>query len=174
MQQPFITTIRDLVIGMGAGHTEVELYRRNEENYLVNNEWIHVASKCACIYFLRNVNSNNNEMIYCSVTDAGGRMLNLVTPDEFPIGVYKLVFQTGKYYEAKNSSTFYPYLEILFKKSTLNPILIVVSLSPYGYSYDLGFDIGLSGIGTTSQSPGKICFIPVLCIMFYMFSETNF
>lgn len=69
-----------------------------------------------------------------SVTDVNGRIANLVTVSQFPIGDYKLVFKTGKYYAAKNQSTLYPYLDILFRKSTPDQILIVVSLSPYGYS----------------------------------------
>lgn len=72
------------------------------------------------------------------MTNADGITSDLVTPTEFPLGVYKLILQTGKYYEARNISTFYPYLEILFNKSTPKPLLIIVSLSPYGFSYDKG------------------------------------
>jgi len=107
-QETFITQIRDLIIGGGASYTEVELYRRGH-----NNKWDVVAT---------------------NVTDVNGRIANLVTPEEFPVGDYRLVFQTGKYYAAKNYSTLYPYLEILFQKTTPEQILIVVSLSPYGYS----------------------------------------
>lgn len=68
------------------------------------------------------------------MTDINGRITNLVTPLQFPIGFYKIIFQTRKYYAAKNMETLYPYLEILFNKSTPDQILLVVNVSPYGYS----------------------------------------
>lgn len=72
------------------------------------------------------------------MTDINGRIANLVTPEQFPVGVYKLIFQTGKYYAAKNYPTLYPYMEIVFQKATADQILIVVSLSPYGFSFYKG------------------------------------
>ncbi|XP_037027740.1 probable 5-hydroxyisourate hydrolase R09H10.3 [Bradysia coprophila] len=108
-EETFITQIRDLVVGGGASFTEVALYKFLESD----SKWTLVAS---------------------NVTDVNGRIANLVTDAQFPIGDYKLVFQTGKYYGNKNQSTLYPYLDILFQKSTPDQILIVVSLSPYGYS----------------------------------------
>lgn len=44
-QPPFILGIRDVIVGAGAGHTEVELYKRNETKSIEDDEWIHVASK---------------------------------------------------------------------------------------------------------------------------------
>lgn len=72
------------------------------------------------------------------MTDAKGVVPSLVTTTQFPVGVYKLIFKTGKYYKSMNVSSFYPYLAIIFKKSTPDPILIVTSLSPYGYFFYKG------------------------------------
>lgn len=81
---------------------------------------------------------DSEHFVYCSVTDVNGRIANLVTPEQFPLGVYKLEFQTGDYYATQGYPTVYPYLDIIFEKSTADQILIVVSLSPYGYSYYKG------------------------------------
>lgn len=72
----------------------------------------------------------------CSVTNTVTAIS--LTPTQFPVGYYKLILRTGKYYEAKKVSTFYPYLAIVFERSTPDNILVVISMSPYGYFFYKG------------------------------------
>lgn len=97
-----------------------------------HRQWVDACSvKVDCFFLNENQLKKNNR---CRDTDVDGRIADLVTPAQFPPGIYKLVFKTGDYYGAKNIPTMYPYIEIIFERSTPDQILIVVSLSPYGYS----------------------------------------
>ena len=45
-------------------------------------------------------------------TNDDGRLLNLLTKEEFKTGYYKITFDTEAYFRAKDLSTFYPYVEV--------------------------------------------------------------
>lgn len=70
------------------------------------------------------------------VTDADGRLRDLGTDDTaLPAGVYRLVFETGRYFHEHDVATFYPRVVILFETAAGGghyhvPLLV----SPYGYS----------------------------------------
>lgn len=70
------------------------------------------------------------------VTDADGRLRSLVTGGTaLPAGVYRLVFETGRYFRDRDVATFYPRVVILFETAADDghyhvPLLV----SPYGYS----------------------------------------
>jgi 5-hydroxyisourate hydrolase len=69
-------------------------------------------------------------------TDADGRIETLLPRDkEVSAGVYRLTFETGAYYAASKTKTFYPRVIIFFeitepKEHYHVPLL----LSPFGYS----------------------------------------
>ena len=67
-------------------------------------------------------------------TDADGRVRDL-GPDTLPAGTYRLVFDTGGYFEAAGRRTFYPEVVITFNLADPDehhhvPLL----LSPFAYS----------------------------------------
>jgi 5-hydroxyisourate hydrolase len=70
------------------------------------------------------------------VTDGDGRIRTLV-PEGRPltIGVYRLVFDTGSYFDAKAIRTFYPHIVVTFEVAAADSHYHVpLLLSPFGYS----------------------------------------
>ena len=69
-------------------------------------------------------------------TDADGRLRDLL-PSGAPLaaGTYRLVFDTGGYFEAQGVDTFYPEVAIVFQVKNGNEHFHVpLLLSPFGYS----------------------------------------
>ncbi|ORX39006.1 hypothetical protein BD324DRAFT_649101 [Kockovaella imperatae] len=70
------------------------------------------------------------------VTDADGRCSSLLEPTfQVAKGVYKMVFQTGAYFESRGVETFFPVVEITFRFS--NPdqhYHVPLLLSPFSYT----------------------------------------
>lgn len=56
-------------------------------------------------------------------TDEDGRCPGLITPQAFTSDVYKIHFETGKYWESMGETSFYPYVEVRGNSavSTLEP-----------------------------------------------------
>lgn len=70
------------------------------------------------------------------ITNTDGRIRNLL-PEGTPLepGLYRLTFETGPYFSAAGTPTFYPWVPIVFELGQPEghyhvPLLI----SPYGYS----------------------------------------
>lgn len=68
-------------------------------------------------------------------TNKDGRITNLLSDDmKLSRGIYKMNFQTGKYFEEKGLKKFYPYVEIIFEIDSEDHYHIPLLLSPFGYS----------------------------------------
>jgi 5-hydroxyisourate hydrolase len=68
-------------------------------------------------------------------TDGDGRVSELATGDELSAGEYRLTFDTGAYYAASRTETFYPEVTVVFQITDPSrhhhvPLL----LSPFAYS----------------------------------------
>lgn len=69
------------------------------------------------------------------VTDADGRVRDLVAKDAFRAGTYRLVFDTGTYFRGRGVSGFYPTVEIRFEvRQADEHYHVPLLLSPFGYS----------------------------------------
>ena len=69
-----------------------------------------------------------------AVTDADGRIKEL-GPDRLPSGPYRLVFDTGKYFAASGTGTFFPEVTLTFTVLETEPHYHVpLLLSPFAYS----------------------------------------
>ena len=69
-------------------------------------------------------------------TNADGRISDLL-PEDFAVeaGVYRLVFNTGKYFAAHKIESFYPQVTVVFRIDDPNQHYHVpLLLSPFGYS----------------------------------------
>ena len=67
-------------------------------------------------------------------TDADGRVADL-GPASVPAGRYRITFDTGSYYAARDQATFYPYVTILFELADESAHYHVpLLLSPFAYS----------------------------------------
>lgn len=69
-------------------------------------------------------------------TDSDGRVRAFDTAeDEIGAGVYRLVFETGEYFERTQASCFYPFVSVTFKvESARQHYHVPLLLNPYGYS----------------------------------------
>lgn len=74
------------------------------------------------------------EVIATGVTDADGRITEL-GPDMLPAGDYRLEFETGSYFAAIGSSTFYPRVTVEFIiTDAAAHYHVPLLLSPFAYS----------------------------------------
>lgn len=69
------------------------------------------------------------------VTDADGRIRDLIDVASFAAGVWRLTFDTATYFEATGTEGFYPWVSVVFAVTRPDdhhhvPLL----LSPHGYS----------------------------------------
>jgi 5-hydroxyisourate hydrolase len=69
-------------------------------------------------------------------TDARGRVNELYSPGKtLQAGIYRLVFETGKYFKSQGTTTFFPRVEIIFAiEKTDEHYHVPLLISPYGYS----------------------------------------
>ncbi|KAF8604096.1 Hydroxyisourate hydrolase [Ceratobasidium sp. AG-I] len=69
-------------------------------------------------------------------TDSDGRCTNLLPSEpRLQAGVYKMVFNTGEYFEKDKRDTFYPVVEIVFHLAKPNEHYhIPLLLSPWSYT----------------------------------------
>lgn len=80
----------------------------------VNTEWIDKAS---------------------GITNTDGRVSGLLTKDEvLSPGLYKIIFETGEYFNQLNIQTFFPFVEIVFFIPDAAHYHVPLLLSPFGYS----------------------------------------
>ncbi|MCA1563369.1 MAG: hydroxyisourate hydrolase [Acidobacteria bacterium] len=69
-------------------------------------------------------------------TDDDGRLRTLSPADtELPPGVYRLIFDTRKYFEALGISSFYPRIVVVFETSAnQGDFHVPLLLNPFGYT----------------------------------------
>jgi 5-hydroxyisourate hydrolase len=69
-------------------------------------------------------------------TDRQGRVSDLPAPGKtLEAGTYRLVFETGKYFQSQRTTTFFPRVEIVFGiEKTDEHYHVPLLISPYGYS----------------------------------------
>lgn len=77
-------------------------------------------------------------MLEEKVTDKDGRISDLLKIEEGKEkandGVYRLTFYTKPYFDSQNMTTFYPFVEVVFKIEGGSHYHVPITLSPYGYS----------------------------------------
>ena len=69
-------------------------------------------------------------------TNSDGRIANLIQEDEMiNSGVYRMLFETGTYFEQQGTAYFYPEIEVRFLLNHMEQHYhIPLLLSPFGYS----------------------------------------
>ncbi len=69
-------------------------------------------------------------------TDANGRLDKLLPADKPPAaGVYRVRFESGAYFAASKTKTFYPHIVIIFEiENPKEHHHVPLILSPFGYS----------------------------------------
>lgn len=87
---------------------------------------------------------NSWQELGAGITDTDGRVADLLGDDDggaqshaaaLPAGVYRMHFATGSYFEARNKSAFYPYVDVVFQLDDSGEHYhIPLLLSPFAYS----------------------------------------
>ncbi|TRZ00357.1 hypothetical protein DNTS_030398 [Danionella cerebrum] len=68
-------------------------------------------------------------------TNADGRCPGLISTEHLVAGVYKLRFETEAYWKELGETSFYPYVEVVFKiREPSQKFHIPLLLSPFSYS----------------------------------------
>lgn len=69
------------------------------------------------------------------VTNSDGRITDLLPADQLKIGTYRIVFETGVYFESNGQTGFYPFVPVVFVITEAEQHYHVpLLLNPYGYS----------------------------------------
>ncbi len=66
-------------------------------------------------------------------TDADGRIPSL-GPERAEPGIYRLIFDSGDYFEETGRETFYPEIEVTFQVTNADHYHVPILLSPFAYS----------------------------------------
>lgn len=108
-KSPITTHVLDTALGKPAEGVEVHLDRQTADG-----DWASLAR---------------------GTTDGDGRITDLLEPDALERGTYRIVFETGKYFEKTGRSGFYPYIPVVFRIERGNEHYHVpLLLNPFGYS----------------------------------------
>jgi 5-hydroxyisourate hydrolase len=68
-------------------------------------------------------------------TNADGRITDLLSSESVEAGVYRLTFDTAKYFAAHNIQTFYPKVTVTFRiENSEQHYHVPLLVSPFGYS----------------------------------------
>lgn len=69
------------------------------------------------------------------VTDADGRVRDLLAPGELALGTHRLRFDSAGYFAERGQPAFFPWVDVVFVVASLERHLHVpLLLSPFGYS----------------------------------------
>lgn len=102
------THILDTIIGKPAQGVTIILYHQKK------NGWVEIAK---------------------GITNRDGRISDLFRKDEIvALGIYKMKFMVKEYFDLSQTSTFYPFIEIIFEIKTQEHYHVPLLLSPFGYS----------------------------------------
>lgn len=107
-KSPITTHVLDTSLGRPAAGVQVELDRKDSKS-----RWSRLAER---------------------VTNVDGRVVDLL-PGKIDLGIYRLRFLTGAYFEAQKIKGFYPEVCVEFEiDQTDGHYHIPLLLSPFGYS----------------------------------------
>ncbi len=79
-------------------------------------------------------NGKTWSIIDSKVTDKSGRIPNFLKNSKENKGIYRLTFMTADYFKAKETKSFYPFIEVVFEIQDENHYHVPITLSPFGYS----------------------------------------
>ncbi len=75
------------------------------------------------------------EEITSGTTNEDGRIANFLPTDQvIPPGVYRMLFETGAYFEKEGKEGFYPEVPVIFEIKDTEHYHIPLLLNPFGYS----------------------------------------
>lgn len=92
------------------------------------------AAEVMVVLFKWSEESYGWEVINRGMTAGNGRIDNFLPDEENKEGTYKLLFETGSYFEKQGISTIFPFVEIIFSIDDKSHYHIPLTMSANGYS----------------------------------------
>lgn len=84
---------------------------------------------------LQKPNGNEWDDITTGITNSDGRVDNFLSSDQvIEPGVYRMLFETGVYFEKEGVAGFYPEVPVIFEIKDTEHYHVPLLLSPFGYS----------------------------------------
>ncbi|MFK7802942.1 MAG: hydroxyisourate hydrolase [Anaerolineae bacterium] len=84
---------------------------------------------------LEKLNGDDWQTLASGITNADGRVANLLAEGSLEPGTYKMTFYTERYCKTVGFDTFYPYVPVIFEIENVDQHYHVpLLLSPFGYS----------------------------------------
>lgn len=84
---------------------------------------------------LMSMQNGNWHLLAEGITNSDGRIAQLLPAGQsLPADTYKMVFETGAYFNNSGRPVFYPMVEILFNITDSSHYHIPLLLSPFGYT----------------------------------------
>lgn len=127
MDSPLVTHVLNTADGVPAARLAISLHRLDPQMALWNlitNEYVPLYN----IYCQKKrITQDYNIVVFSRTTDEHGHCLELITRQNFTVGMYKLRFETGQYWESLGQTSFYPYVEVskrTVKKKQLENITV--------------------------------------------------
>lgn len=78
---------------------------------------------------------NKWENIANGITNSDGRIPDFLEEDKvLSPGIYRMLFETGPYFEKNHESGFYPYVPVVFEIHDTEHYHVPLLLNPFGYS----------------------------------------
>jgi 5-hydroxyisourate hydrolase len=78
---------------------------------------------------------DNWQEIACGVTNSDGRIADLLPQEkQLNLGIYKMKFDVQEYFAKDGTTTFYPFVEIIFSVASSEHYHVPLLLNPFGYS----------------------------------------
>lgn len=116
---PLTTHVLNTAMGIPASNMVLHLYRQDTST---NATWTLIKtgySQSQSHMQMWEISAMHNVYICCyntfyfnRTTNEDGRCPGLITPQMFTSDVYKIHFETSKYWESMGQTSFYPYVEV--------------------------------------------------------------
>ncbi|NJC26778.1 hydroxyisourate hydrolase [Neolewinella antarctica] len=101
--------VLDITEGLPASGVPIKLEKLDE----TTNEWTLVAEKS---------------------TNESGRVNDFLPKETAELGTYRFTFMVEDYFERKQTETFYPFIEVVFRLDESKHYHVPITLSAFGYS----------------------------------------
>ena len=81
-----------------------------------------------------NTSTNQWTQIDKKVTDQNGRISTFLESSKNNKGIYKLTFLVSDYFKQKKTTSFYPFIDVVFEIKDNQHYHVPITLSEYGYA----------------------------------------
>ena len=85
-----------------------------------------LGQQCVLGKFTTEVKKTIHLNLIFRITDNDGRAKQFLTKDQFAVGTYRVHFDTKPYFDVLGVKTFYPYVEVMYKRFIIKPLSYII------------------------------------------------